>query len=147
MKDKVKFIAANFLAALALFALILTPIYFARNFARVAGVKTQSQYLLVSQVEKFPEMTFSQSADIYTLTFTKVAPVQAYLSIIIINNPTNETKKYTIKNQSQKNQFFFGENLNDLQTNTSVPPGATVPISLLSESNTGQSAPFQIQVD
>lgn len=148
MKDLAKIVSINFLAVIVLFGLIAAPIYFAQNFAHIAGVKTQSQYLLVSQVEKFPGMTFSQSQYSYTLSFTKLAASQAYLSILILNNPTNEPKTYTIKNQSSQNHFFFGDNLNDQKTKVSVPPQSTVSISLLSQSdNNSQSANFQINVN
>jgi len=148
VRDLIKISAVNFLAVVALFSLIAAPIYFAQNFAHVAGVKTQSQYLLVSQVEKFPGMTFSQGQDSYTLSFTKLAQSQAYLSVIILNNPTNESKTYTIKNQSPQSHFFFGDNLNSQKTKVSVPSQSTVSISLMSQSdNNSQSASFQIQVN
>lgn len=148
MKHHFLTIALNFSAVLLLFVLIISPIYFAKNFAQVAGVKSESAYLLVSQTEKFPDMTFSQSQNTYTITFKKQAPSQAYLSIIIINNPTGETKTYTIKNQSNENKLFFGENLNNQQIKINMPAQSSAPISLFSQSTTDtQSATFQIQVN
>jgi len=148
MKKHILAITFNFSAILLLAALIIAPIYFAKNFTQVAGVKSESPYLLVSQTEKFPGMTFSQSASTYTIAFTKQASSQAYLSIFIINNPTNEPKSYTIQNQSSENKFFFGEDLNSLQNKINVPAQVSVPISVLSHSTSDkQTATFQIQVD
>ncbi len=148
MKHHVLTIALNFSAAALLLALIATPIYFAKNFVQVAGVKSESQYLLVSQIDKFPGMTFSQSQNTYTITFTKQAPSQAYLAPIIINNPTNDTKTYTINNQSTQNKLFFGENLNDQQITINVPSQSSTPVSLLSQSKADtQLITFQIQAN
>lgn len=148
MKHHLLTITLNFSAAALLLVLIATPIYFAKNFTQVAGVKSESQYLLVSQTEKFPGMTFSQLQNTYTIYFTKQAPSQAYLSIIILNNPTNNTKTYTINNQSTENKLFFGEDLNNQQTKINIPAQASTPISLLSQSPTdAQSVTFQIQAD
>lgn len=148
MKRKILTILANSVAVFLLAALIIAPIYFANNFSQVAGVKTESQYLIISQTDKFSGMTFNQSGGIYTITFTKQAPSQAYLSIIIINNPTNDTKTYTIKNQPTDNKLFFGEDLKNQQTKINIPAQSSVPISLLSKSDLGsQSATFQIQAE
>ena len=148
MKLKLQTVIANLSAFFLLTALIIAPIYFANNFSQVAGVKTESKYLLISQTDKFPQMTFNQSANSYTITFTKLTPSQAYLSVVIINNPTNETKTYTINNRSTENKLFFGEDLNNQQTKISIPSQSSVPISLLSTSTTNtQSAAFQIQAD
>ncbi len=148
MKHYVLTIALNFSAAALLLALIATPIYFAKNFVQVAGVKSESQYLLVSQIDKFPGMTFGQSQNTYTITFTKQATSQAYLALIIINNPTNDTKTYTINNQSTQNKLFFGENLNDQQITIKVPSQSSTPVSLMSQSKADtQSITFQIQAN
>lgn len=124
----------NFSAILLLGALIASPIYFAKNITKVAGVKSQSPYLLISQVEKFPQMTMSQTGNEYTLSFTKQAPKQAYQSVFILNNPTSETKTYQISNRSQSNSAFFGEDINKIQTKVTVPAQASTSISLLSSS-------------
>ena len=120
------------MAVVLLIGLIATPFYFARNFARVAGVKSQSQFLVVSQVEKFPEMILSQEADRYQITFTKLGPSQAYLGVLIINNPTNQTQTYDLKVTSGSAQVFFGEDLNNQLTQISTPSQASVPVSLFS---------------
>ncbi|MEK7581432.1 MAG: hypothetical protein AAB512_04055 [Patescibacteria group bacterium] len=148
MKHHLATIVYNLLAVFFLVSLIAAPIYFAKNFAQVAGVKSESPYLLVSQTEKFPSMTFSQSQNTYTITLTKQVPSQAYLSIIIVNNPTSETKTYTIKNQSTENKLFFGENLNNQLIKINIPSQSSTPISLLSQSATdAQSVTFQIQTN
>lgn len=148
MKHHLLTISLNFSAVVLLLALVIAPIYFAKNFTQIAGVKTESQYLLISQVEKFPGMTFSQSGDMYTITFTKLAPAQAYLSVLIINNPTNESKTYTIKSNNSQNTLFFGEDLKNQMHKINIPAQSSVPISLLSTSITNsQSATFQIQAN
>ena len=131
-KNKLIKIALNFLAVVLLIGLIATPFFFAKNFARVAGVKSQSQFLVVSQVEKFPEMILSQEADRYQITFTKLGPSQAYLGVLIINNPTNQTQTYDLKVTSGSAQVFFGEDLNNQLTQISTPSQASVPVSLFS---------------
>lgn len=141
-------IITNTLAVFVLLALIAAPIYFAKNFAQVAGVKSQSNYLLVSQIDKFPGMTFSQSGQNYTINFTKQAISQAYLALFIINNPTNSAKTYTIKSNTGKNVLFFGEDLKNQQSKINIPAQSSAPISLLSNSNINtQSATFQILSD
>lgn len=141
-------IIVNSLALLVLMSLVAAPIYVARNFAQVAGVKTESSYLLISQIEKFPGMALKQESNNYSISFTKQAQSQAYLSIFIINNSTNGTKTYTILNSSTENTAFFGESLNNREITISVPPQSSVPISLLSQSPLdAQSASFQIQAE
>src|SRR3989344_94449 len=54
-------ITLNFLSIVLLVSLIAAPIYFATSFAKVAGVKNASKYLIVSQVDKFPNLTLSQT--------------------------------------------------------------------------------------
>ncbi len=125
----------NFTAILLLGALIATPIYFVKNFAKVAGVKNESAYLLISQVEKFPQMKLSQIGNVYTLSLTKQASKQAYQSVFILNNPTNETKTYQILNQSELNIAFFGENITKTQTKIVLPAKTSASISILSNNN------------
>ncbi len=145
MKHHFLTIGLNFSAVVLLLALIMAPIYFAKNFAQVAGVKSQSNYLLVSQIDKFPGMTFSQSGQNYTINFTKQATSQAYLAILIINNPTNVAKTYTIKSNNSKNTLFFGEDLKNQQTKINIPAQSSAPISLLSQSpQDTKSTTFQI---
>ncbi len=148
MKKYLVKIVTNTLAVFLLLVLIAAPIYFAKNFAQVAGIKSQSNYLLVSQIDKFPGMTLSQSGQNYTINFTKQATSQAYLAIFIINNPTNNAKTYTIVTNNAKNTLFFGEDLNNLQNKINIPAQSSAPISLLSQSpQNSQSVTFQIQAD
>lgn len=140
-------IALNFFAVILLLALIATPIYFAKNFSQVAGVKSQSPYLVVSQVEKFPGMTLTQDAANFQISFTKQGVFQAYLGILIINNPTNETRKYSLQKSSASNKVFFGEDLQNQLTQISMPPSTSVPVSILSSSGSfsSQTVKFTIQ--
>lgn len=148
MKNHLLSIGLNFSAVMLLISLFASPIYFAKNFTQVAGIKSESPYLLVSQVGKFPGMTFTEADNSYSISFTKQAPSQAYLSILIINNPTNKAKTYSITNQSTENKLSFGGDLKDQQTKISVPPQSSVPISLLSQSTANsQSATFQIEAN
>lgn len=145
MKKYLIRIVTNTLAVFVLLALIAAPIYFAKNFAQVAGIKSQSNYLLVSQIDKFPGMTFSQSGQNYTINFTKQAASQAYLALFIINNPTNSAKTYTIAANNSKNTLFFGEDLKNQLDKINIPAQSSAPISLLSQSpQDTQSATFQI---
>lgn len=143
-------ITLNFFAVILLLALIATPIYFAKNFSQVAGVKSQSPYLVVSQVEKFPNLTFSQEGDKYQISFEKYGPSQAFLSVLILNNPTDQTKTYQIRVISGSAEVFFGEDLDNLITQITVPSGTSVPISLISDSESeikNQSVEFVIQTN
>lgn len=126
-------ITANFFAVLLLVGILSIPLIFAKNFAKVAGVKSQSQYLIVSQVEKFPNVSLTQKQDLYTLTFTKFSENQAFLQVLILNNPTDKTHIYKI-NSTGEAKVFFGEDLEHMQAEITVPATASVPISLVSES-------------
>lgn len=126
-------ITLNFISVVFLVGLIATPIYFAQNFAKVAGVKSQSQYLLVSQIEKFPNLTLSQNGNSYTITFTKLGPSQAFLGILILNNPTNQTQSYNLEVTSGSAKLFFGQDIKNQKTKISIPSQTAIPVSLLSE--------------
>jgi len=128
-------ITFNFLAVVLLISLIATPFFFAKNFAKVAGVKSTTPYLLVSQIEKFPNMKFLQEENKYKISFEKFGSSQAYLGVLIINNPTDRTQTYSLDTLGET-KVFFGEDLNNLITQISVPSSVSVPISLLS---TGES--------
>src|SRR3989344_7089853 len=128
-------ITLNFFAVILLVSLIAAPIYFAKNFAQVAGVKSEASYIASSQVDKFPQMKLEQEGDSYKISFTKQAASQAYLSVLIITNPTKESRQYTIIQPSGANKAFFGEDVNNLQREVKIPPQTSVPISLISTSN------------
>lgn len=142
-------ITLNFLAVILLISLVATPLYFARNFAKVAGVKSESKFLVVSQVEKFPGMIFIQDGDNYKVSFIKQGTSQAYLGILIINNPTQHTQTYRIETNGSA-ELFFGEDLNYRQTQISVPASASVPVSLFSDEEStaeAQTVKFTIALD
>ncbi|OGD88083.1 hypothetical protein A2870_04535 [Candidatus Curtissbacteria bacterium RIFCSPHIGHO2_01_FULL_41_11] len=129
-------ITLNFLSIVLLVSLIAAPIYFATSFAKVAGVKNASKYLIVSQVDKFPNLTLSQTADLYKLTFSKIGESQAFLDILIINNPTTESQTYTINVSKGDAKIFFGHDIANRQSKISTPAGSSVPISLYSQGGT-----------
>lgn len=139
---------ANIVAVILLVSLVAAPIYFAKNFTNVAGVKSQSQYLIVSQVEKFPGMTFAQSGNKYQISFNKIAESQAYLAVMTITNPTDRTQTYELGATSGTSKPFFGQDINNQLNELSLPSGATVPISLFSEGEAAaQSVEFRIIAD
>lgn len=142
-------IIPNFFASLVLLSLLFAPVFFAGNLARVAGVKTESRYLLVSQIEKFPNMTFSQNQNQYQVTFTKFGPSQAFLAIALINNPTDRSQTYEIKETSGSAKLFFGDNLQNQQVKITLPSQVTVPVSLISgqeATSASQTAEFKIEI-
>ncbi len=139
-------LVANFFAVLFLAGLIITPIYFAKNFAQVAGVKSQSEYLVVSQVEKFPGMTFSQDSNNFKISFVKQGVSQAYLGVLIVNNPTNETKKYSLRVNSTINKVFFGQDLQNQLNQISAPPQTSVPVSILSQDSLSSTPTVQFTI-
>lgn len=143
-------ITLNFFSVLLLISLITAPIYFAKTFTKVSGVKSESKYLVVSQVEKFPGMVLTQRADQYAVSFTKLGPSQAYLGILILNNPSDVTQTYTVSTISGQAQLFFGENLGSQLPSISVPPATSVPISLYSGEDAtaaSQTIEFTIKTD
>lgn len=140
MKNHALKITINFVAVLFLLTLIATPFYFARNFSQVSGVRSQTPYLVVSQIEKFPGMHLSQTGDRYEISFERQNPSQAYLSVLVINNPSTEARTYSLQASTGSTKVFFGEDLNNPITKVTVPPGSSVPVSLLS---TGQTASTQ----
>lgn len=142
-------IIINFLAVLLLALTIATPLYFAKNFASVAGVKSQSKYLVVSQIEKFPNLTLSQNGDNYTITYQKYGESQAFLDVLILNNPTGQTQTYELETISGTSQVFFGNELDDQKTAIKVPSSASVPVSLFSDTGSetqSQTVEFTIAV-
>lgn len=141
-------VIVNFLGVLLLVTLIMMPLYFAKNFTKVAGVKSESKFLVVSQIEKFPGMTLTQDSNQYQITFNKLGPSQSYLGVLILNNPTSETKTYQINIVSGQTQVFFGEDLANQTTLIKVPATSSVPISLLSENDqSSREVQFSIKVN
>src|SRR3989338_10139873 len=132
MKHHFLKIALNFSAVVLLTSLIAAPIYFARNAAQIAGVMSESKFLIVSQIEKFPNMTFSQNGDNYQISFNKLGPSQAFLGILIVNNPTNSTQTYKVEVTDGQAELFFGEDIGQREDQISLPSTASVPVSVYS---------------
>jgi len=144
------FIFLNFCAVLLLTVLIAGPLLIAKNMAKVAGVKSESKFLVVSQIEKFPNLNLVQRENTYSISYTKQGPAQAYIGVLIVNNPTNSTQTYGIEVTNGASQVFFGEDLDNQQAEISVPPTASVPISLFSGSEAStdtQTVEFSIGSD
>src|SRR4030067_3474818 len=122
----------NISSVLLLVALIVGPLLIAKNMAKVAGVKSESKFLVVSQIEKFPNLNLTQRENAYSISFTKQGSSQAYIGVLIVNNPTDATQTYSIERISDEAQPFFGEDLGNQLTKISVPSQAYAPISLFS---------------
>lgn len=137
----------NFFAVVLLISLIAAPIYFAKNFAQVAGVKSETPYLLVSQVEKFPGMFLSQQDTKYEISFTRQFEKQAFLSPIILTNPTNEAKTYNLNASSGSTKMFFSEDLQNAQEQIKLPAKSSIPISFLSEGDAPASQTIEFTID
>ncbi|MDP2632150.1 MAG: hypothetical protein Q8P25_00305 [Candidatus Curtissbacteria bacterium] len=146
MKDtKLTKAILNFFSVVLLISLIAAPIYFATGFAKVAGVKSESKYLIVSQIDKFPNLKLSQTGDTYQISFTKMGPSQAFLDILILNNPTSEAQTYMVQKNIGTADIFFGHNLDDIRKEISVPSNSSVPLSIYStDGNEDQSVEFTI---
>jgi len=129
-KRHIFYTLANFSAFLLLTALIAAPFYFAKKSTSVAGVKTEAAYLVISQIEKFPGMGFTQKDETYSLSLPGTA--DAYVGILILTNPSKEAKTYRL---GSENNIFFGENLEDKLKSVTLPAGTSIPISLLSNRN------------
>lgn len=140
-------ITVNLFAVLFLVGIVATPFYFARNFSQVSGVRSQTPFLIVSQIEKFPGMNLSQAGDRYELSFERVNPSQAYLGVLIVNNPSNDTQTYSIQASSGSTTVFFGEDIENQLASIKAPPGTSVPVSLISVGNitSTQTVEFSIQ--
>ena len=139
-------IILNFLAVVLLIVLIATPIYFARSVSKVAGVKSESDFLVVSQIEKFPNLTLEQEGDIYRIYFNKQGSVQAYLGVLIVNNPTGINRKYTIYEISGDALPFFGEDLHTTPISIVIPSKASVGISLYSIGDVTENQSVQFKI-
>ena len=144
------FVFLNFCAVLLLSALIVGPLLIARNMAKVAGVKSESRFLVVSQIEKFPNLNLTQRENAYSISFTKQGSSQAYIGVLIVNNPTDTTQTYSIEIISGDAQPFFGENPDDQLTKVAVPASASVALSLFSGSEAStdtQTVEFKITAE
>lgn len=143
-------ITLNFCAVVLLVSLLLAPFLFARSFVRVAGVKSESKYLLISQVEKFGGITFSQNSLDYKIAFSKLGASQAFLGVLILNNPGAAAQTYSIEVLAGEANVFFGEDLNNQLFTIAVGPQTSVPISIYSDVASGldsQTAEFAIRTN
>ncbi|MDO8487190.1 MAG: hypothetical protein Q7S45_02780 [Candidatus Curtissbacteria bacterium] len=167
------FAPANFFAVLVLAALIISPFYFAKNFAKVedpeqatalssskgrraegiersrniAGVQTVAPLKLEFRTENFPNLAFSQNKDKYQVSFTKVGPTQAYLGIGVLTNQTDTKRIYEIETQS-RTKVFFGQNIEEQKDQISLGAGASTAVSIFSPqeaSASSQTVEFKIQ--
>lgn len=137
----------NLFAVLLLTFLISGPLLIAKNMAKVAGVKSESKFLVVSQVEKFPNLSLTQRENTYSISFTKVGSEQAFLGVLIVNNPTDTVQTYSLNEVTGQAQAFFGDDLGNQLTKISVPPATSVPISLFSDAESeteSQTVEFKI---
>lgn len=146
------FAISNFFAVLVLVALIAGPFYLAGNFAKIekaegiegsrniAGVKTQAPYVITSQADRFPNMTVSQNGNVTKILFTKIGPTQAFLGVLTLANPQDQARTYTLEVTSGQAKLFFGQDLENQITQTSVGAKASVPISLFSGSESSASS-------
>lgn len=132
-----KIFTLNFTAVLVLLILVAAPIYFARNVSQVAGVKNSVNFAVISQVDKFANMSLNQENNIFEISFQKIGPSQAFLAPISLLNPTSSTKTYEIRVTSGSADVFFGENYEDTKTKISLPLGSSAPVSIFS--NDGQT--------
>src|SRR4030067_2951864 len=109
----------NISSVLLLVALIVGPLLIAKNMAKVAGVKSESKFLVVSQIEKFPNLNLTQRENAYSISFTKQGLSQAYLGVLIVNNPRDTVQTYSLNEVSGQAQAFFGEDLGSQTTEIS----------------------------
>lgn len=145
MKNHLANIIANFSLVVILVVLIATPMYFAKNFTQVAGVKTQSQYLLVSQVEKFPNLKLNQESENYSVTWNKTASHLAFTGVFILNNPTKTPLSYKIETKNGSAEVFFGEDIENKLIEVLLPSSTSAPVSIYAPENV-QTAQFRISV-
>ncbi|MEX2028609.1 MAG: hypothetical protein WD988_03895 [Candidatus Curtissbacteria bacterium] len=155
------FALTNLCAVIVLAVLIASPFYFAGNFTkvanvedpehsrRVAGAKSQMPYIVVSHTDQFPDMNLNQSEGKFMLDFVKINPSQAYIGVLTLENPNNNPQTYSIEPISGYTKVFFGENVTERASTTTVPSMGSVPISIFSESETaalGESVEFKVLV-
>lgn len=143
--------ALNFGAVLILMTILTAPFYFATSFtkpANIAGAKTQNPYIIISNVANFPQMQLTQTGSLYTITFVKVAQSQVFTGVLTITNPTKSATTYELVSTGD-GMFFFGEDPGNQLTRITLPTGASVPISLFSNTktyNSPQEASLSVEI-
>lgn len=139
---------SNFITVIILLLLLAAPFYFAGSItkpANIAGAKIQEPYIIVSQIDKFPNLGLSQKGNSYQITFNKIAGAQAFTGVMLITNTTGRTQNYEIVKSFGDAAIFFGEDIRNIITQITVPSGISIPISLFSQSGPqNQSVEFTI---
>ncbi|MBI3341502.1 hypothetical protein HY024_00085 [Candidatus Curtissbacteria bacterium] len=128
-------VVANFFGMLVLVSLLALPFYFSSKVVQsgnVAGVKSTSPYILISQIDKFPGLQFSQQSNNYKISFDKISKSQAFIGVLLISNPTNKSQTYQLISQNTTAKMFFGDDLNNQIQMITLPSAATVPLSIYS---------------
>lgn len=137
---------SNFISVIVLLLLLAAPFYFAKNViqpADIAGAKVGKPYIIVSQIDKFPNLSLSQKGTFYQITFNKIADSQIFTGILQITNTTEKTQNYEIVKSFGDATVFFGEDIRNIITKITVPSGTSISISLFSQSqNQNQSVEF-----
>lgn len=138
---------ANFTGIVILIVIIALPFLVANRIVKVAGLKTSVSYLISSQIQYFPNVSFSQEGQIYNLTYSKIAPSQFFKSLLILTNPTGSTQNYTLVTLNGQGQLFFGEDLDNQIIKIALPSGASTPISLFAiDLNNSQDAKLDFSI-
>lgn len=125
---------ANFALVIVFLLIVISPFFLAKNITKVAGVKTETPYLITSQIQKFPNVSFSQEGETYRFTYSKASLNQEYRGLLVLTNPTSESKEYKISRLSGYADVYFGEDSKTAASQIFLPAGSSVPISLFSGS-------------
>ena len=125
---------ANFLAVLVLLGIFASPFFIARNLTKVAGIKSTAPYLITSQIEKFPNVSFSQTGQVYSIAYSKLSQNQEFQELLILTNPASHAQKYQISKLSGTADVFLGTDSKAGVTHITLPAGSSVPVSLFSPS-------------
>lgn len=125
---------ANFASVVVLLVLVLSPFFLAQNISKVAGVKITVPYLVTSQIQKFPNVSFFQEGETYRFSYAKSSLNQEYQGLLVLTNPTSQSQTYSISRLSGYADIYFGEDSKASETKITLPAGSSVPISLFSGS-------------
>lgn len=136
-------ITLNFSAVILLFGLISLPLFFAANFAKVAGEKTSAEYVAISHADNFPNLDITGENEKYQVSFTPVGAPQAFLGIMTLVNPTDTVKTYSFETTGEA-EIFFGQDPQNRPVKITLPPHAQTSISLYSQSGGNQSITFTV---
>lgn len=144
MKNHFAKITLNFLAVILLAGLLSLPLFFAANFAKVAGEKTSAEYLIVPHADNFPNLDITGENEKYLVSFTPVGVPQAFLGIMTLANPANTPKTYSLEESAPDVEVFFGQDPQNHAAKITLPPHAQTPISLFSQSASHQNITFTV---